>query len=257
MDDTWRGDSFKALAEVHERLCRGDHADLFADYIVYLDLRRRGLRKPAMEAAVRFAEAFASDPFEIRQRVCIHLVEVSERFWSNWPTLENWLVPGNLSQRLMVPTWREWRERAPTDARAWIYNFGHRAGLQPGHDIAFLTAPNDPVCQYASIKAHEGFLDYALHEFSGLGYILSSANDFRETVLSLKAVAHAMGGNLNPVVISHLEWLDQLASALATAGDERGKLPGILLERGIPRVLETSPRSPRDWFATLPDFLRK
>lgn len=253
----WNKDRFETLAEVSNRLRQGNHVDFFVDYIDYLDLRCKGLRKDALQAANRFAEAYASDPFEIRQRVCIHLIELSERFWDSWPRIENWLVPGNLLFRLFTPTWREWRERKPVDIRAWTYDFGYQAGLQPGHNVAFLTEPGNPSCQYAYIRANEGFLDYALHELRGLGYILSTVKDFNETVFSLKAAAHALGENLNPVVIPYLEWLQLVASALEESETSNRRLSDILLERQIPRVPDISPKGLSGWFLTLPDVIRK
>jgi hypothetical protein len=252
----WNKDRFDALAEVSGHLRESEHAELFPDYIAYLDLRKQGVRKAALAAANRFVDSYASDPFEIRQRICSHLIEISERYWWDWPSVESWLIPGNLSSRLFVPTWREWRERSPKEVRAWIYDFGHQSGLQPGHEVAFLTEPADPRSQYAYIKLHDKYLDYVLHELWGTGYILCSASDFKETLLGLKAAANAMGDNLNPAVIAYFKWLDQLASALDESVGEYQKLPEILEIRNIPRAPVTAVPGYREWFITLPEPLR-
>jgi hypothetical protein len=257
-DYYWRKDSFNTLEQLNSLLANSPYAALFEHYIEYLSLRKKGLRREALAAADRFILAHHKDPFEIRQRVCWYLVEITERHWFSWPEVgsENWVLPGNVIHRLFIPTWEEWRAAEPRNVNAWLYRFGWASGLASGAETAFLLEPENLRCQYAYLLELESALDFAFHELESYGVIMMGPKPLSEIISSLSAVADAMSVNLNPDIPPYLKWLTNIASIHSAFKDVRADIRAELVRNGIPLQSDAQRLSPMHWFRKAPDFLR-
>lgn len=249
LDDYWRKDSYDRLEIVLENLAKSAQADLFSDYIHYLDLRRRGLRKQALASAEKFVCFYKNDPFEIRQRVCWELFRCTEPYWDSWPAGRGWLFPGNIEQKLVSPMFEEWRQREPKNVNAWLYPLhGH---LEWRSDIAFMLEPNNPRCQFAELTRIGAAIGFALHELDHIGFILASPDEFSEVISALVAVAEAIGPDLSDVAHETLVWLHALRDILT---EDDGDLRPLIRARGIKRPEITPLYMPLLWFRHTPQL---
>lgn len=247
LNDHWRRESFDALRQITDLIANGSHADLYAHYLKYLELRHQGRRKEALAAADRFVAAYKDDPFEIRHRVCWSLIEWTENQWHSWPAMDDWLFPGNIGLKLMNPMFEEWRQREPRNVNAWLYPLGY--GLEWGAETAFMLEPKNPRCQYAQLAQLLPHIAYGIHELDHIGYVLFSASVFSEMVKSLTVVTSALGDSLCDEAHEVLAWLNALANLRAeTEGDLRPELAA----RGIVEPTSSLLYQKKLWFREPP-----
>jgi hypothetical protein len=243
----WRKDDFDRLGHVIELIANGPHADLYGDYLGYLKLKHQGRRKEALAAADHFAASYKGDPFEIRQRVCWSLIELTEPYWDSWPAMGSWLFPGNIQIKLVNPMFEEWRLLDPRNVNAWLYPLGH--GLEWGAETAFMLEPNNPRCQYAELTRLLPRIGFAVHELDHIGVVLDPPDKFSGVVDSLVMVTEAIGKNLTDEVQETLNWLRALMQVHAeTKGDLRPMLAELgIVEPEYPALYQT-----KLWFRDIP-----
>lgn len=244
----WRKDSFDTLRHITGLIANGPHADLYADYVRYLELRHQGRRKEALAAADRFVATYRDDPFEIRHRVCWSLIEWTEPHWSAWPAKDGWLFPQNIGFKLMNPMFEEWRQREPRNVNAWLYPLG--GGLEWGAETAFMLEPYNPRCQYAELARLLPRIAYAVHELDYIGFILMTPEIFTEMTNSLVSVTRAMGHDLSDSAGEWLAWLEALGRVHT---ETKGDLRPELASRGIVEPSSLTLYQVKLWFRDLPD----
>lgn len=250
----WNADRFDALKRIQNALEASEFRALYAQYIQYLELRERGLRKQSFSKLDAFIGQIVSDPFEIRLSICRHLIVAIEEFWDRWPAPDNWQLPDQIQQRLIGPVWREWREREPTNPEAWVYGFAWISGEASGSEVAFLLAPSLPRYQYAFLNELCHKLNYELHELDHIGTILCDPQYFGELTASVSAVAAAMGENITDEAAEIVARLTDLANIY------RNHKSGIFLDTlkslGRPDLIELHLFPARQWFQVLPGPFR-
>lgn len=249
LTDHWRKDSFDTLRHITGLIANGPHADLYADYVRYLELRHQGRRKEALVACDRFVETYSGDPFEIRRRICWHLIQQTEAYWDRWPQVDKWLFPGNIGAKLLAPTFKQWRLAEPTNVHAWLYELEWNFDLEHGAEMAFMLEPHNPRCQYAELASLVRYLDYVLHEFGSVGMLLASREEYGDAVRSLTAVTDAMGNNLHEEVKPVLVWLQAL---LPVYEANTGDLRPILEAQGAADPPDYPSSAIRRWFREPP-----
>ena len=254
-EDDWRKESFDALGHTANLLADSPHASLFTDHISYLTLRAQGRRKEALAEAEKFVSTYRDDSFEIRQQICWHLIERTEAYWNRWPEVDNRLFPGNIGAKLFTPMFKEWRIREPGNINAWLYRLAWSFGLDVGEETAFTLEPNNPRCQYAELVPIIRDSDYALHEFSFIGYILCTPKEFADLMTSLTAVTDAMGENLHDGVRPLLTWLRALSRIYSTEGGGKDLRP-ILTAQSVEEPPDYPYSSAKHWFREPPDVVR-
>jgi hypothetical protein len=162
----WRGENFRGLSEVIQLLA--DDADL-AEYVEYLRLRERGLRKDAFDHLDRFITAARSWSFGRR----CDLVNWLMHLHHDRPSVPD-MIPTPLSRELIVPTLDEWTVLEPTNPVPWRWHGGtdnlrRAVALDPNERIARAELANRLLYE----------VGYAVHELPH-GYIGSPFEDTKK-----------------------------------------------------------------------------
>jgi hypothetical protein len=250
LDRYRRKDTFDLRGWLIDLIAGGPDANDYAEYLDYLRLKQRGLRKQSMVAADLFVARYANDKFEVRHRICWSLIERTECHWEHWPFPPNWLFPYSLERGLLDPMFEDWRLREPANVNAWLFSTASDAGRYG--DRAFELEPDNPRCQLVKLHRLKGWIAMSVHELDYLGYVLDPPEEFSQAVKALTVVTRAMGDNLSEDAQSTLDWLHALAEVHA---EIRSDLRPELARRGIVEPEVPFPLTP-SWFRNPPVIWR-
>jgi hypothetical protein len=186
----WRDDNFKGLADVAAALAADP--DL-ADYAAYLDLREKGLRKPALQRLEQFIDAALNRPVDRRTDFVDRLMRLNHAR----PEIID-LIPVPLRDGLILPTLDEWARRDPADPAPfrWRGRFRFHDEALPDFRQAIALDPAEQIARTLLIHAVIESVDYSVHELPH-GYLGSPQDDLLLLDEAL-AAARALAPSLEP-----------------------------------------------------------
>jgi len=173
----WRADNFRGLADLIPLL--GDDPDL-TDFVEYLRLRERGLRKDAFKHLGRFIAVARSWSLARRCEVVNRLMKLHDER----PRVFD-MIPTPLTRDLIDPTLDEWMVHEPTNP----VPFRWRGGTD-NLRRAIALDPRETIARAKLIKRLLDEVAYATHELPS-GYIGSAQDDIK----TLDEVASLLTGS--------------------------------------------------------------